>query len=207
MDGRCCEQGYAKDLGVAVGWGYFKQGMLWAGRYHGHGDAVGRGDGMARTGAVLNREYPAGAARGRYLWFPPSQRSRRQCLQARRSARGGGRSGPHGCSEWLACGKRGSGTRCQPGQECSMERPRHGRSPRQLQHHQLGLGGAADDAHDGDGLLVRVPRARVLEERPQLHLIARQVGIAAGQGREGTGGPSTARPSPSLTRRRSTGVC
>lgn len=30
MEGRCCEQGYARDLGVAVGRGYFKQEMLWA---------------------------------------------------------------------------------------------------------------------------------------------------------------------------------
>lgn len=40
MEGRCCKQGYARDLGVAVGRGYFKQEMLWAGRCHGH---VGRG--------------------------------------------------------------------------------------------------------------------------------------------------------------------
>lgn len=30
MEGRCCEQEYTKDLGVAVGRGYFKQGNLWA---------------------------------------------------------------------------------------------------------------------------------------------------------------------------------
>lgn len=59
----------------------------------------------------------------------------------------------------------------------SWQRPRHGHSPCQLQYHQLGLRGATDNPDDGDGLLVRVPRARVLEERPQLHLIARQVGI------------------------------
>lgn len=43
MEGRCCEQGYARDLGIAMSRGYFKQGILWAGRCRGHGDAVGRG--------------------------------------------------------------------------------------------------------------------------------------------------------------------
>lgn len=60
MEGRCCEQGYARDLGVAVGRGYFKQEMLWAGRCHGY---VGRGDGMALAGAVLNRESPSRGCR------------------------------------------------------------------------------------------------------------------------------------------------
>lgn len=43
MEGRCCEQGYARDLGIATSREYFKQGILWAGRCRGHGDAVGRG--------------------------------------------------------------------------------------------------------------------------------------------------------------------
>lgn len=44
--------------------------------------------------------------------------------------------------------------------------------------------------------MVRIPRARVLEKCPQLHLIARQVGIAVGQGHEGTGGSHHPTPQP-----------
>lgn len=45
-------------------------------------------------------------------------------------------------------------------------------------------------------MLVRVPRARVLEECPQLHLVARQVGIAAGWGCVGVGGSQHPPPWP-----------
>lgn len=177
IEGRCCKERDLIDSGMlsagnAIAEERHGQGRCWA------GDAV------------------SGAAHGRYLWSPPSRQSRRRYPQARYSAQVGGRSGPRVCSESLACSERNSGMWCQPGQPWGTRRTGTQCSPHQLQHHQLGLGGAADDPCDGDGLQVWVPRARVLEERPQVHLVAREVGITAGWGCEDTGGSHHPTPQP-----------
>lgn len=101
--GRCCGQEDARNWGMLRAGGCCGQGMVRGCHY---------------------RESLAGAAHGRYLWFPPSQQSHRQCWRAQHSAQVAGRSAPHACSEQLACGERGSGMWCQPGQQRGTMRPR-----------------------------------------------------------------------------------
>lgn len=160
-------------------------GMLWAGGWN------GMGRGCIEQG-IPWQGLPVAGTSG----FPPAgdlaDSARRHDVALRGQADQGHTPGQ---SSWpVARGAVGHGASLASGG--AWQRPRHGHSPCQLQHHHLGLGGAADDPHDRDGLLLRVPRARVLEERPQLHLIARQVGVTTGQGHEGTGGSHHPTPQP-----------
>lgn len=141
--GRGCH-GCGQEHVVAEGWhghgGCCGRGMPRAGEWRGQGNGVGRGmswkgdardRGMLRAGDATDKgmlwagdatagKALAGAAHGRYLWFPPSQRSHRRCLQARRSAQVAGRSGPRARSAWQAWGERGRGMWCQPSQQRGM---------------------------------------------------------------------------------------
>lgn len=107
-----------------------------------------------------------------YLWFPQSQQSHRWCQQAQRSARAAGRSGPHAYSAQLVCRGTEQHGDVVPAHGAGAQGTTCRHSPHQLQQHQVGLRGAADDAYNGDGLQVGVGGAGVLEQRPQVHLIA-----------------------------------
>lgn len=196
MEGRSCGQG----TGMAR---KMPRQMLQAGGYQRYRDTVGRrmlwiwghcgqvilwgsgccGQGMPLQGTMPWWGLPIAGTSG----FPPASDLTDGARRYNVALRWQADQGHAFVQSCRPVARRVAGCGASPAHSWTRQGPEYGRSPRQLQHYQMGLGGATDNPCDGDGLLVRVPRARVLEECPQLHLIARQVGVTAGWGREGTG--------------------